>query len=123
MGMPVRRFGATGWELTTVGLGTWALGGGDWAFGWAGLQLTDDDLDTIAAAIARSDAGSGPSRPEGRSESDRGIGDRGRLVTGTRAQRGTYPTTGSTTLCNGLSRSHRSRLSVNTVIMSSSNPT
>jgi aryl-alcohol dehydrogenase-like predicted oxidoreductase len=34
MGMPGRRFGATGWELTTVGLGTWALGGADWAFGW-----------------------------------------------------------------------------------------
>jgi aryl-alcohol dehydrogenase-like predicted oxidoreductase len=34
----------------------------------AGLQLTDDDLDTIAAAITRSGAGSGPSRPEGRSE-------------------------------------------------------
>jgi aryl-alcohol dehydrogenase-like predicted oxidoreductase len=34
--------------------------------GWlgaAGLQLTGDDLDTISAAIARSGAGSGPSRP------------------------------------------------------------
>ena len=34
--------------------------------GWldgADLQLTDDDLDTISAAIASSDAGSGPSRP------------------------------------------------------------
>jgi aryl-alcohol dehydrogenase-like predicted oxidoreductase len=34
--------------------------------GWldaAGLQLSDDDLDTISAAIARSGAGSGPSRP------------------------------------------------------------
>ena len=34
--------------------------------GWldaAGLQLTDDDLDTISAAIASSDAGGGPSRP------------------------------------------------------------
>jgi aryl-alcohol dehydrogenase-like predicted oxidoreductase len=28
MGLPARHFGSTGWELTTVGLGTWALGGG-----------------------------------------------------------------------------------------------
>jgi hypothetical protein len=26
MGLPGGRFGATGWELTTVGLGTWTLG-------------------------------------------------------------------------------------------------
>lgn len=32
-------------ELTRVGLGTWAIGGGDWAFGW-GAQ---DDADSIAA--------------------------------------------------------------------------
>jgi len=25
MGLPVRRFGTTGWELTTIGLGTWEL--------------------------------------------------------------------------------------------------
>jgi aryl-alcohol dehydrogenase-like predicted oxidoreductase len=34
--------------------------------GWLdaiGLQLTDDDLDTISAAIASTGAGSGPSRP------------------------------------------------------------
>jgi len=34
--------------------------------GWldaVGLQLSDDDLDTIAAAIALSGAGRGPSRP------------------------------------------------------------
>jgi len=139
MGLPIRRFGSTGWELTKIGLGTWALGGGDWAFGWgpqddaesiatihhaveaginwldtapeyglghseeivgralaamsdadrplvftkcamvwdpndrhveatavgdaAALQLTDDDLDTIAVAIASTGAGSGPARP------------------------------------------------------------
>ena len=44
MGLPVRRLGATGWELTTVGLGTWALGGGDWAFGWG----PQDDAESIA---------------------------------------------------------------------------
>jgi hypothetical protein len=70
MGLPVRRFGARGWELTTVGLDTWALGGGDrrpaQIDGWldaAALRLTDDDLDTIGAAIASSGAGGEPSRP------------------------------------------------------------
>ena len=32
-------------------------------FGSTGSELTGDDLDTISAAIASSDAGSGPSRP------------------------------------------------------------
>jgi hypothetical protein len=51
MGLPVRRFGTTGWGLTTIGLDA------------VGLKLTDADLDTIAAAIASSGAGKGPSRP------------------------------------------------------------
>jgi aryl-alcohol dehydrogenase-like predicted oxidoreductase len=29
-----RRLGNTDLHLTTVGLGTWAMGGGDWKFGW-----------------------------------------------------------------------------------------
>jgi aryl-alcohol dehydrogenase-like predicted oxidoreductase len=53
MGMPVRRFGATGWELTTVGLGTWALGGGDWAFGWG----PQDDAESIATIHHAVEAG------------------------------------------------------------------
>jgi aryl-alcohol dehydrogenase-like predicted oxidoreductase len=32
-------------HLTTIGLGTWAMGGGGWAFGWG----PQDDADTIAA--------------------------------------------------------------------------
>jgi aryl-alcohol dehydrogenase-like predicted oxidoreductase len=50
MGLPVRQLGATGWELTTVGLGTWALGGGDWAFGW-GAQDDAESIATIHHAV------------------------------------------------------------------------
>jgi aryl-alcohol dehydrogenase-like predicted oxidoreductase len=32
--MESSRLGTTGMELTRVGLGTWAQGGGGWAFGW-----------------------------------------------------------------------------------------
>jgi hypothetical protein len=39
MGLPTRHFASTGWELSY------------------------DDLDTFSAAIAGTDAGSGPSRP------------------------------------------------------------
>jgi aryl-alcohol dehydrogenase-like predicted oxidoreductase len=50
MGLPVGRFGSTGWELTRVGLGTWALGGGDWAFGW-GPQDDAESVETIHHAV------------------------------------------------------------------------
>jgi aryl-alcohol dehydrogenase-like predicted oxidoreductase len=53
MRLPVRSFGATGWELTTVGLGTWALGGGDWAFGWG----PQDDAESIATIHHAVEAG------------------------------------------------------------------
>ena len=48
--MQTRTLGHSGIELTTVGLGTWAIGGGDWAFAW-GPQ--DDALSakTIHAAL------------------------------------------------------------------------
>lgn len=46
--MRTRRLGNTDLELTTVGLGTWAIGGGDWLFGW-GAQ----DHDEAVAAILR----------------------------------------------------------------------
>ena len=32
--MQKRRLGSSELELTTIGIGTWAIGGGDWAFGW-----------------------------------------------------------------------------------------
>jgi aryl-alcohol dehydrogenase-like predicted oxidoreductase len=44
MTLPTRRLGRTGFEITTVGLGAWAIGGGNWAFGWG----PQDDLASIA---------------------------------------------------------------------------
>ena len=43
--LPTRRLGRTDMEITRVGFGAWAIGGGDWAFSW-GAQ---DDRDSIAA--------------------------------------------------------------------------
>lgn len=37
--------GATGLEITRVGFGAWALGGGEWQFGWG----PQDDAESIAA--------------------------------------------------------------------------
>ncbi len=51
--MKTRILGYTGEELTVVGLGTWAHGGGDWSFGW-GAQ---DDQESIRAIQAAMEAG------------------------------------------------------------------
>lgn len=40
--------GATGMEITRIGFGAWAIGGGDWSFGWG-----PQDDEQSAAAIAR----------------------------------------------------------------------
>ncbi len=40
-----RTLGKSGMDLTTVGVGTWAIGGGGWSFGWG----PQDDNDSIAA--------------------------------------------------------------------------
>lgn len=45
MTIPRRALGATDLTITTVGFGTWAAGGGGWAFGWG----PQDDADSIAA--------------------------------------------------------------------------
>lgn len=45
MSLPTRPLGTTGMEITTVGLGAWAIGGGDWAWGWS----RQDDASSIAA--------------------------------------------------------------------------
>ena len=44
-GIPTRRLGSRGPRITEVGFGAWAIGGGDWAFGWG----PQDDADSIAA--------------------------------------------------------------------------
>ncbi len=43
--LPTRRLGTSDLEITPVGFGAWAIGGGDWAFGW-GRQ---DDAASIRA--------------------------------------------------------------------------
>lgn len=50
--LPTRRLGTNGPEITTVGFGAWAAGGGGWAFAWG----PQDDAESVAAirhAVAR----------------------------------------------------------------------
>jgi aryl-alcohol dehydrogenase-like predicted oxidoreductase len=50
--LPTRRLGTKGPEITTVGFGAWAAGGGGWAFAWG----PQDDAESVAAirhAIAK----------------------------------------------------------------------
>jgi aryl-alcohol dehydrogenase-like predicted oxidoreductase len=50
--LPTRALGATGMDITRVGFGAWAIGGGDWSFGW-GSQEDKDSLHAIHYAIER----------------------------------------------------------------------
>ncbi len=50
MELTTRRLGTSDLEITTVGLGAWAIGGGDWLFGW-GPQDDDDSVRTIVRAV------------------------------------------------------------------------
>jgi aryl-alcohol dehydrogenase-like predicted oxidoreductase len=43
--LPTRALGTSDLQITTVGFGTWAIGGGGWAFGWG----PQDDKDSLAA--------------------------------------------------------------------------
>src|SRR5689334_4616110 len=45
MTLKKRQLGKSGLEITTVGFGSWAVGGGGWSFGWG----PQDDEDSIAA--------------------------------------------------------------------------
>jgi aryl-alcohol dehydrogenase-like predicted oxidoreductase len=45
MSLPKRSLGSSGLQITTVGFGAWAIGGGDWAFSWG----PQDDAESIAA--------------------------------------------------------------------------
>ena len=51
--MKTRQFGNTDMHITPIGFGTWALGGGDWAFGWG----PQDDEQSIAAIHRALDLG------------------------------------------------------------------
>jgi aryl-alcohol dehydrogenase-like predicted oxidoreductase len=48
--MQTRQLGNSDMHLTVIGLGTWALGGGDWQFGW-GPQEDQDSIQTIHHAL------------------------------------------------------------------------
>jgi aryl-alcohol dehydrogenase-like predicted oxidoreductase len=43
--MQTRKLGYTDLQLTTIGLGTWAVGGGDWQWGWG----PQEDADSVVA--------------------------------------------------------------------------
>jgi aryl-alcohol dehydrogenase-like predicted oxidoreductase len=51
--MTTRQLGGSDMQITPLGVGAWAMGGGDWAFGWG----PQDDADSIAAIRAAIDAG------------------------------------------------------------------
>src|SRR5271163_1819248 len=51
--MEKRRLGLSDLELTPIGIGAWAMGGGGWAFGWG----SQDDHQSIAAIHTALDAG------------------------------------------------------------------
>lgn len=48
--MRMKKLGRTGLELSVIGLGTWAIGGGDWAFSW-GCQDDKESIATIRNAL------------------------------------------------------------------------
>src|SRR5882757_1457137 len=51
--MQTRKLGNSNMDITPVGFGAWALGGGGWAFAWG----PQDDDDSVAAIRAAVDAG------------------------------------------------------------------
>ena len=48
--MQTRQLGKTGMQITRIGLGTWAIGGGQWEFAW-GPQDDRESIDTIHRAL------------------------------------------------------------------------
>ncbi len=51
--MKTRRLGNTDMQITPIGFGAWALGGGNWSFGWG----EQDDTESIAAIRRALDLG------------------------------------------------------------------
>jgi aryl-alcohol dehydrogenase-like predicted oxidoreductase len=49
-GLETRRLGTTDMSITAVGFGAWAIGGGDWKFGW-GPQDDDASIGAIRRAL------------------------------------------------------------------------
>src|SRR6266699_1480035 len=50
--MPKKRLGNSDLELTPIGIGAWAMGGGGWAFAW-GPQDDEESVGAIHAALDR----------------------------------------------------------------------
>lgn len=50
--MQTRRLGSSDLDITPLGIGAWAMGGGGWAFGW-GPQDDDDSIAAIHEALGR----------------------------------------------------------------------
>ena len=48
--METRRLGNTDLDLTPVGFGTWAIGGGEWGMGW-GPQAKKDSIESILEGL------------------------------------------------------------------------
>src|SRR3984957_20142456 len=48
--MQKRRLGASDLEITPIGVGAWAMGGGGWQFAW-GAQDDDESVEAIHAAL------------------------------------------------------------------------
>src|ERR1700729_4330512 len=53
MNMQTKRLGNSDLEITPIGIGAWAMGGGGWAFAWG----PQDDDESIAAIHTALDAG------------------------------------------------------------------
>ena len=51
--MQTRPLGNSDLDITRIGFGAWAIGGGDWMFGWG----PQDDADSIAAITRAVDLG------------------------------------------------------------------
>ncbi len=50
--LPTRRLGSSDMEITKVGFGAWAIGGGGWSFGW-GPQDDEASMAAMRHAIER----------------------------------------------------------------------
>lgn len=48
--LPKRALGTSGMNVTTVGFGAWAIGGGDWTFSW-GAQNDSESIATMRRAL------------------------------------------------------------------------
>ncbi len=48
--MKTAGLGNTGLEITRIGFGAWAIGGGDWEFGW-GAQEDEESIEAIHRAL------------------------------------------------------------------------